>query len=136
MIHIDSTYRVAILYSGLLERKIEERRSRGRPRTMWIGNITEWSGYGYVEATRKAQDMNYWWQLIASDPAMDETMLYVYTYCTTVFDQITYTKFGSTQHKYNIPSIGSYNYWYRPNSSTKHQRAGLPTQILTTGISL
>ena len=33
--------------------------------------MTEWSGYGYVEATRKAQDRNYWQQLIASDPAMD-----------------------------------------------------------------
>ena len=33
--------------------------------------MTEWSGYGYVEATRKAQDRNYWRQLITSDPAMD-----------------------------------------------------------------
>ncbi len=38
---------------------------------MWMGNMTEWSGYGYVEATRKAQDGNYWRQLITSDPAMD-----------------------------------------------------------------
>ena len=37
----------------------------------WIGNITEWSGFGYVEATRKALDRNYWRQLITSDPAMD-----------------------------------------------------------------
>ena len=41
------------------------------PTEQLMGNITEWSGYGYVEATRKAQDSNYWWQLIASDPAMD-----------------------------------------------------------------
>ena len=41
------------------------------PTQQWMGNITEWSGYGYVEATRKAQDRNYWWQLITSDPAMD-----------------------------------------------------------------
>ena len=41
------------------------------PTQQWMGNITEWSGYGYVEATRKAQDRNYWRQLIASDPAMD-----------------------------------------------------------------
>ena len=41
------------------------------PTQQWMGNITEWSGYGYVEATRKAQDRNYWWQLIAPDPAMD-----------------------------------------------------------------
>ena len=58
---------------ALLEGKIEDRRSRGRPRTMWMGNMTEWSGYGYVEATRKAQDRNYWRQLIASDPAIDGT---------------------------------------------------------------
>ena len=41
------------------------------PTQQWMGNITEWSGYGYVEATRKAQDRNYWGRLIASDPAMD-----------------------------------------------------------------
>ena len=41
------------------------------PTQPWMGNITEWSVYGYVEATRKAQDSNYWWHLIASDPAMD-----------------------------------------------------------------
>ena len=41
------------------------------PTQQWMGNITEWSGYGCVEATRKAQDRNYWRQLIASDPAMD-----------------------------------------------------------------
>ena len=49
----------------------QDRRSRGRPRTMWLENITELSGYGYVEATRKAQDRNYWRQLIATHPAMD-----------------------------------------------------------------
>ena len=41
------------------------------PTQQWTGNITEWSGYGYVGATRKAQDRNYWRQLITSDPAMD-----------------------------------------------------------------
>ena len=41
------------------------------PTQQWMGNMTEWSGYGYGEATRKAQDRNYWRQLIASDPAMD-----------------------------------------------------------------
>ena len=44
-----------------LEGKIEGVRSMGRPRTMWMGNNTERSGLGYVEATRKAQDRNYWW---------------------------------------------------------------------------
>ena len=39
----------------------------------WMGNMREWSGYGYVEleATRKALDRNYWRHLITSDPAMD-----------------------------------------------------------------
>ena len=41
------------------------------PTQQWMGNTTEWSGFGYVEATRKAQDRNYWQQLITSDPAMD-----------------------------------------------------------------
>ena len=41
------------------------------PTQQWMGSMTEWSGYGYVEATRKAQDRNYWRQHIASDPAMD-----------------------------------------------------------------
>ena len=47
---------------------------RGSPRTMWIGNITEWSGLAFVKATRKAQDRNYWrGRLIASDRAMGTT---------------------------------------------------------------
>ena len=55
----------------LLEGKIE---GWGRPRAMWMGNITEWSGFDYVEAaTKKAQNRNYWRQLIASDAAMDGT---------------------------------------------------------------
>ena len=41
------------------------------PTQQWMGNMTEWSGYGYVEATRKAQDGNYWRKLVASDPTMD-----------------------------------------------------------------
>ena len=57
------------LQHALLEGKIEDRHSRGRQRTMWMGNITEWSRFGYLEATRKEKDRNYWRQLIKSDPA-------------------------------------------------------------------
>ena len=39
------------LQHALLEWKIEDRSSRGRPSTMWMGNIPEWSGFGYVDAT-------------------------------------------------------------------------------------
>ena len=65
--------RHSTLQHGLLEGNIEGMHSRGSRKTMWMGNITEWSGFGYLEATRKAQDMNYWRQLIASDPSMNET---------------------------------------------------------------
>ena len=57
----------------IIRRENTRQAQPGRPRTMWMGNITEWSGYGYVEATRKAQERNYWRQLIASEPAMDGT---------------------------------------------------------------
>ena len=48
------------------------------PKLVFVGNrmantpIEKYStGLGYVEATRKAQDRNYWLKSIASDPAMD-----------------------------------------------------------------
>ena len=61
--------------SCIIRMEKEGWQSRGIPRTtcMWMGNMTEWSRFDYVESTRKAQDRNYWQQLIATDPAMDET---------------------------------------------------------------
>ena len=41
------------LQHALLEGNIEGMRNRGRPRPMWMGNKTEWSGFGYEEATRQ-----------------------------------------------------------------------------------
>ena len=41
------------------------------PTQQWMGNMREWSGYGYVEATKKTQDRNHWRQLFGSDPTMD-----------------------------------------------------------------
>ena len=32
----------------LLEGKIEGMHSRGSRKTMWMGNITKWSGFGYL----------------------------------------------------------------------------------------
>ena len=43
--------RDSTLQHVLSEGKIEGSRSRGR--TMWIGNITEWAGFVYVEAPRQ-----------------------------------------------------------------------------------
>ena len=50
----------------ILEEKTEGAASRGRPGTMWMGHITESSGFCYFEAIMKARDRNYWRQLIAS----------------------------------------------------------------------
>ena len=53
MCYFGNIIRHSICQHPLLEGKIED-----RPRTMWIGNITAWSGLGYVETTRKAHDRN------------------------------------------------------------------------------
>ena len=44
----------------LLEGPLEGKRSRGRPRTEWITNITEWTGMGYEDLVRLAQDREQW----------------------------------------------------------------------------
>ena len=40
--------RHSTLQHALIEGKVEGSHSRGRPRTMWMGNMTEGSGLGYV----------------------------------------------------------------------------------------
>ena len=40
----------------LLEGPLEGKRSRGRPRTEWMTNITEWTGKRYEDLERLAQD--------------------------------------------------------------------------------
>ena len=35
-------------------------RSRGRPRTEWMTNITEWTGMSYEDLVRLAQDREPW----------------------------------------------------------------------------
>ena len=44
----------------LLEGPLEGKRSRGRPRTEWITNITEWTGMRYEDLVRLAQDREPW----------------------------------------------------------------------------
>ena len=44
----------------LLEGPLEGKRSRGRPRTEWITNITEWTGMPYEDLVRLAQDREPW----------------------------------------------------------------------------
>ena len=40
----------------LLEGPLEGKLSRGRPRTEWLTNITEWTGMRYEDLVRIAQD--------------------------------------------------------------------------------
>ena len=44
----------------LLEGPLEGKRSRGRPRTEWMTNITEWTGMRYEDLVRLAQDREPW----------------------------------------------------------------------------
>ena len=44
----------------LLEGPLEGERSRGRPRTEWMTNITEWTGVRYEDPVRLAQDREPW----------------------------------------------------------------------------
>ena len=60
------------LPTSIIRSEIEGRRRRGRPRTIWTGNITESAGCGYVAAARKARHRNYWQQLTAPDPAISD----------------------------------------------------------------
>ena len=49
----------------LLEGKINGRRGRGRPRTMWTDNIKEWTKISYNDCIRVAQDRERWRSMTA-----------------------------------------------------------------------
>ena len=40
----------------LVEGKLNGKRERGRPRTLWMDNIKEWTKLSYVDCVRKADD--------------------------------------------------------------------------------
>ena len=44
----------------LLEGPMEGKLSRGRPRTEWLTNITDWTGMRYEDLVRIAQDREPW----------------------------------------------------------------------------
>ncbi len=48
------------IHSMLLEGPLEGKVRRGRPRTEWITNITEWTGMRYEDLVRLAQDRVKW----------------------------------------------------------------------------
>ena len=49
----------------LMEGKINGRRGRGRPRTMWTDNIKEWTKISYIDCIRVAQDRERWRSMTA-----------------------------------------------------------------------
>ena len=48
------------IHTLLLEGPLEGKPSRGRPRTEWMTNITEWTGMRYEDLVRLAQDCEPW----------------------------------------------------------------------------
>ena len=50
----------------LLEGRINGKRGRGRPRTMWMDNIKEWTKLNYNKSIRMAQDREKWRSMVAN----------------------------------------------------------------------
>jgi len=54
------------LSKALLEGCVEGTRRRGRQRTSWFQNIQEWTGLGYAECARLAQNRSRWKSMVAN----------------------------------------------------------------------
>ena len=48
------------IYRLLLEARIDEKRGKGRPRTMWMDNIKDWLNLSYEECRRNAENRVKW----------------------------------------------------------------------------
>ena len=57
----------------LMEGRINGRRGRGRPRTMWTDNIKEWTKISYNDCIRVAQDRERWKSMTADLLTTDRT---------------------------------------------------------------
>ena len=57
----------------LMEGRINGRRERGRPRTMWTDNIKEWTKMSYNDCIRVAQDRERWRSMTADLLTTDGT---------------------------------------------------------------
>ena len=54
------------LQSLLAEGKLNGKRGIGRPRTLWMDNIKEWTKLSYVDCVRKADDQESWRSMIVN----------------------------------------------------------------------
>ena len=57
----------------LMEGRINDRRGRGRPRTMWTDNIKKWTKTSYNDCIRVAQDRERWRSMTADLLTADGT---------------------------------------------------------------
>ena len=62
----------------LMEGRINGRRGRGRPRTMWTDNIKEWTKMSYNDCIRVAQDRERWRSMTADLLTTDGTFLLIF----------------------------------------------------------
>ena len=57
----------------LMEGRINDRRGRGRPRTMWTDNIKEWTKISYNDCIRLVQNRERWTSMTADLLTTDDT---------------------------------------------------------------
>ena len=56
-----------------MEGRLDGRRGRGRPRTMWTDDIKEWTKISYYDCIRVAQDRERWKSMTADMLTTDGT---------------------------------------------------------------
>ena len=57
----------------LLQARIDWKRGRGRPRTMWMDNIKDWLNLSYKECIRNAENREKWKSITFNLLRADET---------------------------------------------------------------
>ena len=79
----------------LLEGKIEGKMC-GRPRTMWMDNIKDWTGLKYGECVRRTKDRKEWRFIIANLLTVDGTAWWWWMWCSIItllqHNSVTMTK--------------------------------------------
>ena len=99
----------------LLEGPLEGKRSRGRPRTEWMTNITEWTGMRYEDLMRLAQDREPWRIMTANLLKEDSTWWWGCTAYVTFFNICIRFRFWN-RYQMTIPESESkddYGVWIK-----------------------